>query len=789
MRLLPLPLLAALLLLCFDPPADAQPRGKPKPHLIVFKDGFTVHGIVKQDRTSFTDPVSGAPISIPVQDSHFTVDDGVRNISFSPNQVQELIPDDPTRKDRPIWLTNLRAASGSPIPGTWKIAQISEFDHRWQREVILTMANGSHYKLEQRLVLLTPRYLCVDTRGTVWTSFYLTRELGPDVCRSLVYKHADFKKTPEKDYDKRLLVYRFFLQAGWTAEAEKELLKLLDAYPAQRAKLKVIQENLNALLAVQFVKDMELAYKAGQHQEVQERLARYAKEKMASQVPESTQLRVQSLKIQYAAADKKLKAVQRFLKILPVNVEPLRRDFYRKAIAAIGGELNHDTLSRLETFLSQAQDWERALKQKRPPTQTPEELLAFALSGWLLGDGAAEKNADTARRLWEARQLVLDCQRSDDPVERKQRVDTFKEAKGVSVDVIARMIPLLPSAEPYEKLGTDPIKLGAHGTSYVLQLPPEYHPGRLYPVLLLLHHSGEKAEDELTRWGELAAKHGFILAAPVWGKGVEPEYQYSEREHAVVLNCLRDLRRRFQIDSDRVFLFGCEEGGKMAFDVGLSHPDQFAGVLPMSASPRFFSYRYSTNAQYLPFYVVNGDFTGAMAKDNRTLFKDWIRWSYPALHVEYKGRTGGFFEAEIEPMMDWMTRKKRAHPQKQLGRKAEEFKTMRDSDTSFYWLSAGEVFPRCQNSAAAWNQATPPATMQAQVFRESQINVWAHGVGNVTVWLGQGSINYSEKLKVQLNGRLLPPRTITPSLQDLLDVFCRTGDRQRLFWARIDLKP
>ena len=47
----------------------------------------------------------------------------------------------------------------------------------------------------------------------------------------------------------------------------------------------------------------------------------------------------------------------------------------------------------------------------------------------------------------------------------------------------------------------------------------------------------------------------------------------------MVIDTLRDLRRRFQVDSDRVFLFGWEQGADAALDIGMSHPDQFAGVL------------------------------------------------------------------------------------------------------------------------------------------------------------------------------------------------------------------
>src|SRR5207302_1892575 len=91
---------------------------------------------------------------------------------------------------------------------------------------------------------------------------------------------------------------------------------------------------------------------------------------------------------------------------------------------------------------------------------------------------------------------------------------------------------------------------------------------------------------------------------------------------------LWDLKRRYKVDSDRVFLFGCGQGGLMAYDVGLSHPDLFAGVIPMSAGPEFFSRAYFRNGQALPFYVINGD---RHRDSNLNTRADWRNTVQPAM--------------------------------------------------------------------------------------------------------------------------------------------------------------
>ena len=272
---------------------------------------------------------------------------------------------------------------------------------------------------------------------------------------------------------------------------------------------------------------------------------------------------------------------------------------------------------------------------------------------------------------------------------------------------------------------------------YSLQLPPEYRHSRNYPVLIVLHQSGEEPEDMLKRWADAAALNGYILVAPEWSKGMNGVYGYSEREHAVVLETLRDLRRRFAVDSDRVFLFGMGVGGEMAYDVGLSHPDLFAGVLPMSCYPDHFSLRYARNAEYLPFYVVDGDRSGDVHKQNtRQQVENWVN-KYPMMWIQYKGRGVEWYGGEVPTIFDWMRGKKREFPLEQLGGSGSDgrcFVTQRATDDSFYWLTTDDVQQR------HLSLANPPARLGARIdLANNTVLVETTGLGQVTVWLGANS--------------------------------------------------
>jgi hypothetical protein len=247
-----------------------------------------------------------------------------------------------------------------------------------------------------------------------------------------------------------------------------------------------------------------------------------------------------------------------------------------------------------------------------------------------------------------------------------------------------------------------------------------------------------------------------------------------------------------------VFLFGFEQGATMAWDVGLAHPDQFAGVIPMCGTGKGIPEKYASNGQNLPFYVIDGDQNGGNTKVTKAIFKEWVRGHYPSLYMEYKGRGFDWFAGEFVNVFDWMDRKKRAEPTKTLGRNEHEFKTTRTFDNRFYWLSTDHILPkhltdgqtlptpaRLAAVASVGNQPDPKTG--AKIW--TQFNITAAGVKQVSLWLEPRIVDFTKPVAVYINGsRAHATAPVTPSIATLLDDFCRQFDRQRLYYARLDFK-
>jgi hypothetical protein len=783
---------ALALTVCLLSALDQRAEG----HLLIFKDGFTVQGRVKQEMTGFSDP-NGGFFSIPATGKPYWVDDGVRNIYFSPNQLKEA-DDEAGKKVDLVKFARNGWTNRPPLPQKWEVDDVTPWDDNLERIVKMTVA-GKQVECKQRITGLTPDSIKVESERYKWICYIQTKELSGATVKRIVEAQLarDLVKDPEggtkaKDIEYRVKAYRFLLQANFLDEAADVLNRLVKDHPGQKSNADPLLENLKRLKALQVVDSLMLADKSKLHDEVRRLLGDYSKKELEKILDERTQLKVQAVKEKYATFEEKIKDSKRLLEGFPSIVPPAKVEYYKAAADAILAELNPDTVGRLETFLGQALDYERAVKDKRKPEQSAEEVLAFAMTGWLRGSNSAEKSPKVAQEQWEVRQLLLEYLRSDDATYRKGKLIPALKARGLTVDEAMQFLKFLPPPDAEKDPPLKPKKMQANGAGlvgvqYELQLPPGYHHQRAWPVLIALHHSEEQAAAALARWSALAAQHGYILAAPHWGKGIKTNYSYTAAEHATVLETLRDLRRRFQVDSDRVFLFGGEEGGSMAFDVGLSHPDQFAGVIPMSGMPKYFGIRYWPNGQYLPFYIVTGQ--NAMGVEAiKPMFKDWTRGHYPSILVEYKGRPGEWFSAEQATIFDWMNRKRRASPQKEVGRVGEEFRTHRTTDTQFYWISTNSVQTNHVNSAAKWNQEMHPATLGAGIYADNTVMIRTTGVGSVTLWFGPKMLDYKQNVQFKVNGSAPLARQVTPSLETLLETLTESGDRQRLYFARVDLK-
>jgi pimeloyl-ACP methyl ester carboxylesterase len=794
-----LPLLAAL---AFVPTAG-------KADVVYMKDGFALHGKVRREETQIVDPATGLTIPVVKTGNFFIVDDRARWVVFGHRVVDNPDPDVNIRGDFLEFTVPLSQNKPNPMPKSAKVKGYTPFEANWQRKAYLINELGQ-YTITQRLTSLTPYAARVESTAYRWNAHYLTDELGRDVVKKLLADHPDLREKSGPDIEKRLKKFRFMLQAGWLVDAEEELDKALADIPTEKDRIERSRTSLRQAQVRAMWDEIQRAHKAGRYHYVRDFFRRVASHELDAKVLAE----VNALKAKYEAWDAQIAHVKHLLGFVRGRViGPLAR-IPGEALHEIEEQVNPETVDRLDAFLTIAGQAERDVASGKELSTSADDLQALAVTGWVMGRQSAEAKSETAERLWASRSMVLDYLRTPEPSSRRRLLEEYEKARPLGIDEMIQLVGLLPPAEPApippniaggaveERKSDTPGQ--ARQVHYALQLPPEYHPTRMYPVLIALSGAQESPGSALARWSQAAARNGYILAAPLWSNG--QGYSYSSDEHGCVTELIRDLRRHYRIDSDRVFLTGLDQGATMAFDVAFSHPDLFAGVIPINGTPRWGASRwYWRNAQYLPFYIIAGELAGPVCNLNRSIFENFVQRGFPSLWTIYRGRPDEFYTPEVANAFDWMDRKKRETGFPELGRRplqgtnGEEFQTMRAGDNRFYWITVEQHNDKYLNPLLDKDNAVA-AKVQATIREGNHIAVTTLGIKSLRLWLGRvwdaqnGSkamIDFDKPVRVTVGGKPTNnnrPYTITPSLATMLEDLYDRGDRQRLFLATIDLK-
>ncbi|MBO9152118.1 dienelactone hydrolase family protein [Chitinophaga sp. GCM10012297] len=144
--------------------------------------------------------------------------------------------------------------------------------------------------------------------------------------------------------------------------------------------------------------------------------------------------------------------------------------------------------------------------------------------------------------------------------------------------------------------------------NYLLALPEGYAAGtaKKWPLVLFLHGSGESGNDlekvkvhALPKLLEEGKKFPFIVVSPQSsGFGWDAEQLY---------RLLLDIKKKYRVDDDRVYLTGLSMGGFGTWSLAARHPETFAAIAPICGGG---NPEEAWKMRYLPVWCFHG------AKDN-----------------------------------------------------------------------------------------------------------------------------------------------------------------------------
>ncbi len=705
------------------------------------------------------------------------LDDGVRRYMVDTKQIVELVQEDELARIVSYKIRHEKSARTSGIYQVGAFLSVEPFDPFGRRTVTLN-ANRNTLPIIQGITELRPDYARLESLSHKWDYSIDTNTVPGDVIDALLQQ-----STNRSDSDERKAVVLFFIQAKMYPQAKRELIGMQQDFTDLHDWCTDYLQQIEESEALLIINEIARRQASGQHA-----LAyNIAKNFPADKVSAAVLRQANELTHQYDVAIENRDQALMMLDVLQAQL-PMEVALQLKPLQAkLADELHFEAIERLQPFLRSDLD----------DTLPPDQKLALAYSGWLMGSAEAGLDLKEAIRLWESRYLVLEFLRTDrDPDRDEGLLNQLKAIEGLSVERLAKMIPLLPLAfEAPEIASAEVVEIEVPGhdselaVKYSIMLPPEYSPQHRYPVIIALRGEGRTFENTVRWWGGddarpgWAQRRGYIVIAPHYSSAAATEHDYSGASHKIVIESLKHVRKLFRVDSDRVFLSGHGMGGDACFDIALSNPGLFAGVIPIAGIIDKYAQFYWQNAPQLAWYIVAGERDRDSKTENATNLNKMMRQGQDILYCEYKERGFESFHEEQERIFQWMQTHRRASI-----KEAQNFEVggLRITDNNFHWLEA-EALPAQLYEPISWQKSVrkTPRMFEGKIYPGGTIYI-KHPGDKTTVHLSPELFDFNARCELHINNRVVFNEYISPSISAMLNDLRERSDREQLYWVRIE---
>jgi hypothetical protein len=372
--------------------------------------------------------------------------------------------------------------------------------------------------------------------------------------------------------NERQRVARFYLQADWYDDARAEVESIARDFPEERERCAELLRAIRDLDARRKLLEISLARRSRRPADLLARLRTFPTEDVAPDV--LTDVRDQLRKEEADLANDR--RLGESLRDLEKSLTPDLARAWKGPIAEVLRDLE------------QAPDALRprlAPLAKADPGSTTEARLALAMSGWIVGAEAAVPSLDDASALWKARGFVRDYLRAGESDEQGrsdalvglQTIEFAKDAARPTAGSTWRPSPGSSSGWPRPSTRTGPRRQGGDASggrrhqrgADRIQGPP---PPRVSPAPILpdgrrppRRARGARGRPRLRRspgGGRRRPGAAISWSPPSTRSKASPASTGTARPSTPPSKLsLRDARKRYAIDSDRVYLGGSLQGG------------------------------------------------------------------------------------------------------------------------------------------------------------------------------------------------------------------------------------
>ena len=270
------------------------------------------------------------------------------------------------------------------------------------------------------------------------------------------------------------------------------------------------------------------------------------------------------------------------------------------------------------------------------------------------------KELTTVERAYDSvADIGLFLSTSDENVE-NQVIDRLKlhDVDSAQIKQLLRTTFSAPSNNAAGLQSNLKIKIKQKKYSYALYVPDLVLPDM--PMIVIMHGMGGSGANTIQAWIErLGGK--FVILCPTYPMGA----WWSRNAENFVLQLIREIRAKYPIDPNRIFLSGLSNGAIGAYLIGMFYPDQFAGVVPIAGGITKRLMSFLVNLNNTPMYIIQGEFDPIFPIELiRRTYKILSDFKSPVIFREHKERGaahGGHFlpESEVPALVEWLSKQKR----------------------------------------------------------------------------------------------------------------------------------
>jgi dienelactone hydrolase len=339
-------------------------------------------------------------------------------------------------------------------------------------------------------------------------------------------------------------------------------------------------------------------------------------------------------------------------------------------------------------------------------------------------------------------------------------------------------------------------------TRMAVYVPEDYDPARKWPLMVTMHGHAGLCEQMLRWYRPYARKHGFILASTqAHTKYAAEGWAATESERSNPLSALEVMKKKYNIDPDRVILGGCCMGGHGTWEISMLHADRFVAGFPTIGGPLLRNFAYAENMMNLPFFTYVG------LKDQEPLVWN-VKRAVKMLKklgaeircVEYPDKGHDVVPAEDPLFFEWLgERRRNMYPKKIIWR------ANKPQHRRAYWLEI-ESFkgtPFDPHTAKEFRIKRRPKNDQeyrqmfidwilkktpcvtAELVGGNRIKAKCSGMKQISFYLSDRILDLDRKVTITVNGKTRYKEIPKRSVRFLLSHAAKTNDTGRVFACKV----